>query len=70
MYRFLTTPGCRRQVLSAFMDGVEDDECAEMEGCKACDRCVPAISETVGMTEAAEECINAEDNNKKGDSSK
>ena len=43
MEEFMQTEGCRREVLSSFMDGVAGETCGEVEGgAEACDRCSAA----------------------------
>lgn len=39
MEAFMKTPGCRRAVLAAFMDGVGSESCRQIEGGESCDRC-------------------------------
>jgi superfamily II DNA or RNA helicase len=36
---FVSTPGCRRAVIGAFMDGAAGETCGDLEGAEACDRC-------------------------------
>ncbi|KAM0362978.1 hypothetical protein ACHAO7_010765 [Fusarium culmorum] len=39
MEAFISTPGCRRAVISAFMDGVASETCKDINGAALCDRC-------------------------------
>ncbi|KAL3588155.1 hypothetical protein FPOAC2_14054 [Fusarium poae] len=39
MEAFVSTPGCRRAVLSAFMDGAAGEMCEDVDGATLCDRC-------------------------------
>ncbi|KAF4340723.1 recq family helicase [Fusarium beomiforme] len=36
---FISTPGCRRAVISAFMDGAAGETCKDVDGAALCDRC-------------------------------
>ncbi len=40
MEAFMTTPGCRRSVIAAFMDGVDGERCGDVPGAEKCDRCL------------------------------
>ncbi|KAK5994713.1 ATP-dependent DNA helicase tlh2-like protein [Cladobotryum mycophilum] len=56
MEMFIKSPGCRREVLSSFMDGVVGEVCADVTGAIPCDRCEPSMEEedkenTVGIEE-------------------
>lgn len=42
MKAFMSTPGCRRAVLGAFMDGVGGEVCGHIRGAIPCDRCSAA----------------------------
>lgn len=42
MKAFMSTPGCRRPVLGAFMDGVGGEVCGHIPGAIPCDRCSAA----------------------------
>lgn len=39
MAAFMTTPGCRRAVISAFMDGLSGETCVSLAGAEMCDHC-------------------------------
>ncbi|KAL3599869.1 hypothetical protein FPOAC2_04097 [Fusarium poae] len=39
MEAFVLTPGCRRAVISAFMDGAAGETCEDVDGATLCDRC-------------------------------
>jgi superfamily II DNA/RNA helicase len=39
MEAFVSTPGCRRAVISAFMDGAAGETCEDVDGATLCDRC-------------------------------
>lgn len=39
MEAFVSTAGCRRTVVSAFMDGVSGESCKDVAGAEPCDRC-------------------------------
>lgn len=39
MDAFVLTPGCRRAVIAAFMDGVTGETCRDVAGAELCDRC-------------------------------
>lgn len=39
MSAFVSTPGCRRAVIAAFMDGVAGETCGDVAGAEPCDRC-------------------------------
>lgn len=39
MDAYITTPGCRRAVISAFMDGVAGERCWDVDGARLCDGC-------------------------------
>ncbi|MBE3098262.1 MAG: DEAD/DEAH box helicase, partial [Planctomycetes bacterium] len=50
MAEFMRTPGCRRAVLSSFMDGVEGETCGDVKGgAVPCDRCVAASAAAQGQ---------------------
>lgn len=40
MSAFVSTPGCRRAVIAAFMDGVAGETCSGLAGGEACDNCL------------------------------
>ncbi|KJZ69995.1 hypothetical protein HIM_10606 [Hirsutella minnesotensis 3608] len=54
MKTFMSTPGCRRAVISAFMDGVAGETCEQMAGAVACDRCSTARDASDGRMAGAE----------------
>ncbi|RSL86277.1 hypothetical protein CDV31_016422, partial [Fusarium ambrosium] len=39
MDAFVSTPGCRRGIIAAFMDGVTGETCRDVAGAELCDRC-------------------------------
>ncbi|EXK25262.1 hypothetical protein FOMG_18058 [Fusarium oxysporum f. sp. melonis 26406] len=39
MEAFISMPGCRRAVISAFMDGAGGETCKDVDGATLCDRC-------------------------------
>ncbi|KAK2684833.1 hypothetical protein QWA68_016741 [Fusarium oxysporum] len=39
MEEFISTPGCRRAVISAFMDGIAGETCNDVDGASLCDQC-------------------------------
>jgi superfamily II DNA helicase RecQ len=39
MEAFVSTPGCRRAVISAFMDGAAGETCKDVDGATLCDQC-------------------------------
>ncbi|EYB28035.1 hypothetical protein FG05_30289 [Fusarium graminearum] len=39
MEAFILTPGCRRAIISAFMDGAAGERCQDIDGAMLCDRC-------------------------------
>jgi superfamily II DNA helicase RecQ len=39
MEAFISTPGCRRAVIAAFMDGVAGERCKDIVGAELCDQC-------------------------------
>jgi hypothetical protein len=39
MDAFVSTPGCRRAVIAAFMDGAAGETCGDVGGAELCDRC-------------------------------
>lgn len=39
MEAFVSTPGCRRTIVSAFMDGVAGESCKDIADAEPCDRC-------------------------------
>lgn len=43
MEMFVKSPGCRREVLSSFMDGVVGEACADIANAIPCDRCQPTV---------------------------
>ena len=42
---FVSTPGCRRAIIGAFMDGVAGETCGDLAGAEACDRCLAAAQD-------------------------
>ncbi|KAK7582804.1 hypothetical protein V3481_012103 [Fusarium oxysporum f. sp. vasinfectum] len=55
MEAFISTPGCRRAVISAFMDGIVGETCNDVDGASLCDQCEP-------IRKQEEEEENEEDN--------
>lgn len=52
MEMFIKSPGCHREVLSSFMDGVVGETCADIAGAIPCGRCHPTIEEESDEEEA------------------
>lgn len=42
MYNFVTTKGCRRKILSKYLDGVSDGDCLTLNG-RHCDQCTDLL---------------------------
>ncbi|EFZ03304.2 DNA helicase, ATP-dependent, RecQ type [Metarhizium robertsii ARSEF 23] len=53
MEMFIKSPGCHREVLSSFMDGVVGETCADIAGAIPCGRCLPTIEEESDGDEAS-----------------
>lgn len=53
MEMFIKSPGCHREVLSSFMDGVVGETCADIMGAIPCGRCHPS-AETIEEEEEEE----------------
>ncbi|KAH7233813.1 uncharacterized protein BKA55DRAFT_544304 [Fusarium redolens] len=51
MEAFISTPGCQRAVVSAFMDGAAGETCKDVDGAALCDRC-KAFREVDNSSEA------------------
>src|SRR6478735_151735 len=52
MEAFVSTPGCRRAVISAFMDGAAGETCKDVDGATLCDQC-----ELLREDDNSSECI-------------
>lgn len=53
MEAFVSTRGCRRSVLAAFMDGVAGERCGTVSGAEKCDHCAAEEAEEVEEAEEA-----------------
>lgn len=42
---FVKSPGCRREIISTFMDGVVGEVCSDIQSAVPCDRCRPTFGE-------------------------